>query len=123
MLHAFFGYNCVGINHLGDWGTQFGKLVVAYRKWGDKARIEENGIDELVALYVRFHKEAETQPQLEDEARQTFHDLENGDTACRALWKWFIDISIHEYERPTGSWASPLTAMPEKVFMWTKCPL
>lgn len=99
MLHAFFGYNCVGINHLGDWGTQFGKLVVAYRKWGDKARIEENGIDELVALYVRFHKEAETQPQLEDEARQTFHDLENGDTACRALWKWFIDISIHEYEK------------------------
>ena len=98
-LHEFYGYHCVGVNHLGDWGTQFGKLIVAYRKWGDRALIEEKGIDELVALYVRFHNEAEKDPALEDEARKAFAALEHGDPDCTELWKWFIDISIQEYEK------------------------
>ena len=68
-LHEFAGYKCVGVNHLGDWGTQFGKLIVAYRRWGNREEVEQGGIDKLVELYVRFHKEAEADPSLEDEAR------------------------------------------------------
>lgn len=98
-LHEFAGYNCVGVNHLGDWGTQFGKLIVAYRKWGSKEDIEKGGIDELVALYVRFHKEAEEDPALEDMARAEFANLENGDEENTRLWKWFIEISIAEYKK------------------------
>ncbi len=98
-LHEFAGYKCVGVNHLGDWGTQFGKLIVAYRLWGDKAVIEEKGIDELVALYVRFHKEAEENPALNDDARAEFTKLEHFDEENMKLWKWFIDISIEEYKK------------------------
>ena len=98
-LFAFNGYNCVGINYLGDWGTQFGKLIVAYRKYGSKEMVEKDGIDALVALYVRFHKEAEADPKLEDEARAEFTKLEHGDAENTALWKWFIDISIAEYQK------------------------
>ena len=99
MLHEFAGYKCIGINHLGDWGTQFGKLIVAYRKWGSKELIEEGGIDKLVELYVRFHKEAENDKSLEDEARAEFTKLEQGDEPNRELWKWFIEISIDEYKK------------------------
>ncbi len=98
-LHEFAGYSCVGVNHLGDWGTQFGKLIVAYRKWGNKEDIEKGGIDALVALYVRFHKEAEEEPALEDEARAEFTKLEAQDAENLELWKWFIDISIEEYKK------------------------
>ncbi len=98
-LHEFCGYNCIGINHLGDWGTQFGKLIVAFRKWGSRDEIEEGGIDALVALYVKFHKEAETDGALNDEARAAFTALEHHDEECTALWKWFIDISLREYEK------------------------
>ncbi len=96
-LHEFCGYKCVGINHLGDWGTQFGKMIVAYRKWGDREVIEAGGVDELVALYVRFHEEAEKDAALEDEARAEFHKLEEGDPDNLALWRWFIDVSFKEY--------------------------
>ncbi len=96
-LHEFCGYKCVGINHLGDWGTQFGKMIVAYRKWGDREQIEAGGVDELVALYVRFHAEAEKNPALEDEARAEFHKLEEDDPEDLALWRWFIDVSFKEY--------------------------
>ncbi len=96
-LHEFCGYKCIGINHLGDWGTQFGKMIVAYRKWGDREQIEAGGVDELVALYVRFHAEAENDPALEDEARAEFHKLEEGDPEDLALWRWFIDVSFKEY--------------------------
>ena len=68
-LHEFAGYKCIGINHLGDWGTQFGKQIVAFRKWGDRETVERVGIDELVRLYVKFHEEAEKDPALDDEAR------------------------------------------------------
>ena len=78
MLHEFAGYKCVGINYLGDWGTQFGKLIVAYRNWGNKELIEEGGIDKLVELYVKFHEAAEADASLNDAARAEFHKLEEG---------------------------------------------
>jgi len=99
LMYEFSGYKTVAINHLGDWGTQFGKLMVAYRKWGNKEAVEEKQIDELVALYVRFHKEAEADPSLEDLARAEFTKLEQGDEDNLALWKWFIEISIKEYKK------------------------
>ena len=99
LIHEFAGWKTVAVNHLGDWGTQFGKLIVAYRKWGDKAEVEAKGIDELVSLYVRFHKEAEEDPALEDEARAEFTKLENGDAGNLELWRWFIDLSIEEYKK------------------------
>ena len=98
-LHEFAGYNCVGINYLGDWGTQFGKLIVAYRKWGNKELIEEGGIDKLVELYVKFHEAAEADPSLNDEARAEFRKLEQNDEENIALWKWFVEISLAEYKK------------------------
>ena len=98
-LHEFVGYDCVGINYLGDWGTQFGKMIVAYKKWGDRDAINEGGIDKLVELYVKFHHAAEEDPALNDEARAEFHKLELGDEENIALWKWFIDISVAEYKK------------------------
>lgn len=99
LLHEFLGYNCIGINYLGDWGTQFGKQIVAFRKWGDKKVIDEGGIDELVKLYVKFHAEAEKDPSLNDEARAEFHKLEEGDPENVALWKWFVSVSLAEYKK------------------------
>ena len=99
MLHEFAGYKCVGINYLGDWGTQFGKLIVAYRKWGNKELIEDGGIDKLVELYVKFHEAAEADASLNDEARAEFHKLEEGDSENIALWQWFVEISLAEYKK------------------------
>lgn len=99
LLHEYQGYECVGINHLGDWGTQFGKLIVAYRKWGCREDIENGGIDKLVELYVKFHEEAEKEPALADEARAEFTKLEHHDEENLALWRWFIDISLAEYKK------------------------
>ena len=93
------GYRCEGINHLGDWGTQFGKLIVAYQKWGSKEAVEKDGIQELMRIYVKFHDEAEKAPQLEDEARGWFVKMQNGQEEALALWKWFYDISITEFDR------------------------
>jgi len=98
-LFEFSGYNCIGVNHLGDWGTQFGKQIVAYRRWGNKEEVEAKGVDGLVELYVRFHNEAEKHPELEEEARVEFTKLEHGDPANLALWKWFIEISIADYKK------------------------
>ena len=98
-LHEFAGYKCVGINYLGDWGTQFGKLITAYRKWGNAELIEQGGIDKLVELYVKFHEEAEKDPALNDEARAEFHKLESGDEENIKLWRWFVDISLAEYQK------------------------
>lgn len=99
LLHEFAGYKCVGINYLGDWGTQFGKLIVAYRKWGNREMIEKGGIDQLVSLYVKFHSEAEKDDSLNDLARAEFTKLEHGDEENTELWKWFIDISLKEYSK------------------------
>lgn len=98
-IHEFSGYKCIGINYLGDWGTQFGKMIVAYKKWGNEKDIADGGIDKLVELYVRFHKEAESDPSLEDEARAEFHKLELNDEENTALWKLFIEISLAEYKK------------------------
>ena len=98
-LHEFVGYDCVGINYLGDWGTQFGKMIVAYKMWGDRDAINAGGIDKLVELYVKFHHAAEENPALNDEARAEFHKLELGDEENISLWKWFIEISIAEYKK------------------------
>lgn len=92
-------YQTVRINHLGDWGTQFGKLIVAYRLWGDDATIEANPVQELVKLYVEFHEQAESNPDLEVEARKAFKDLEDGDPEMIRLWTWFKDESLKEFTK------------------------
>lgn len=99
LLYEFCGYRCIGINYLGDWGTQFGKLIVAYKLWGNRETVEAEGIEALVQLYVRFHSEAEKDPTLDARAREAFHALETGDAESLALWKWFVDISLREYEK------------------------
>lgn len=98
-LHEFRGYKCVGINHLGDWGTQFGKLIVAYKNWSSKKAVEEKGTEELVRIYVKFHEEAEKDPSLNDLARQWFARLENKDEDAMELWKWFKKISLIDIEK------------------------
>lgn len=97
LLHRFSGYKCVGINYLGDWGTQYGKLVVAFKHWGDEEKIRQLGIEELNRLYVMFGVEAEKDPALNDEARAEFNKLENGDEENLRLWRMFKEISLKEY--------------------------
>ncbi len=92
------GYKVIRWNYLGDWGTQFGKLIYAYKKWGSKAEIKKNPIDELLKLYVHFHDQAKTNPELEDGGREEFNKLERGDRENRALWKWFREESLKEFK-------------------------
>lgn len=98
-IYKHLGYNVQSLNHLGDWGTQFGKLISAYKRWGDKEVIEKDPINELLKIYVKFHEEAETNTELEDEARECFKKLEDGDKECTELWQYFRDISLVEYKR------------------------
>jgi len=101
-LHEFAGYRCVGINYIGDWGTQFGKLIVAYKKWGNKEEVENGGVDALVDLYVRINNAISgneemgivADPSLADEARAEFHKMEMGDEENLALWRWLVKLSI-----------------------------
>jgi len=93
------GFTSVKINHLGDWGTQFGKLITAYKMWGDEERVKANPIQELLALYVRFHEEAEKDFELEEEGRHWFKKLEDGDEEALYLWKWFRTASLKEFGR------------------------
>lgn len=117
LIHEFAGYKCIGINYLGDWGTQFGKLIVAYKKWGNRETVEAGGVDELVSLYVKINNaikeeeeaslaalpESERQGKgasaLADESRAEFSKLEGGDEDNLALWRWFVSISLKEYEK------------------------
>lgn len=92
-------YKIIKINHLGDWGTQFGKLIVAYQKWGDEEVVKEDPVNELVKLYVDFHDRAEEDPSLDDEARAAFKAIEDGDEEMLALWKWFKDESIKSFTK------------------------
>ena len=94
----FLGYSCMSINHIGDWGTQFGKLLYAYKKWGS-AKLRKNPIEELFLLYQRFHKEAEKKPELEEEARKCFKRLEEGDKEFTMLWKSFTNSSLAEFNK------------------------
>jgi len=93
------GYNTIKVNHLGDWGKQFGLLMVAYKKWGNKAAVEANPIDELLELYVRINAEIENDPSLDDEGRLWFKKLEDGDPEATELWQWFRDESLVEFNR------------------------
>ena len=121
-LHEFVGYDCVGINYLGDWGTQFGKMIVAYKKWGDRDAINAGGIDKLVELYVKFHHAAEENPALNDEARAEFHKLELGNEENIALWKWFIEISIAEYKKTYGQLGIEFDSYKGESFYTDKMP-
>ena len=117
LLHEFAGYKCVGINYLGDWGTQFGKLIVAYKLWGDREKVEAGGVDELVSLYVKINNAikaeedasviglSETEAkekkhsELGDKSRAEFKKLEDGDEENLALWRWFVSVSLEEYKK------------------------
>ena len=98
-IFSKLGYKVVRINHLGDWGTQFGKLIVAYKKWGSREAVEEKGIEELMDIYVKFHEEAEKDDSLNDEARAWFLKMEQGDKEALEIWQWFRDISLKEFMR------------------------
>ncbi len=98
-IYKTLGYQCVGINHLGDWGTQFGQLIVAYKKWGNENAHISYTVTDLNNLYVKFHQEAEKNPGMEDEAREWFKKLEAGDTEAKELWQRFKDISLKEFQK------------------------
>ncbi len=98
-IHAALGYKTVAINHLGDWGTQFGQLITAYRLWGDNDPLEEDAVSKLNRLYVRFHAEAEKDASLFDQAREAFRRLEEGDEEACGLWERFREVSLREFER------------------------
>lgn len=93
------GYHSIRINHLGDWGTQFGKLIVAYKKWGNPDQVKANPIAELFKLYIRFHEEAETNPELEEEGRLAFKKLEDGEKEYTELWEWFREESLQSFKK------------------------
>ncbi|MGG3560578.1 arginine--tRNA ligase [Neobacillus rhizosphaerae] len=93
------GYQPIKINHLGDWGTQFGKLITAYQLWGNAEKVKQNPIKELLQLYIHFHEEAENNPALEDQGRRWFKRLEDGDEEALMLWQWFRDESLKEFSR------------------------
>ena len=98
-IYKKMGYNTIKINHLGDWGKQFGLLMVAYKKWGSKEAVEANPIDELLKLYVRINAEIENDPELDEEGRLWFKKLEDGDPEATELWQWFRDESLVEFNR------------------------
>lgn len=97
-IFSKLGYQVERINHLGDWGTQFGKLIVAYKSWGTKEAVEKDGVAELMRLYVKFHDEAADDETLEDQAREWFSQMEQGNEEALSIWQWFVDISLKEYK-------------------------
>lgn len=97
-IYSKLGYKVERINHLGDWGTQFGKLIVAYKAWGNKEAVEKDGVAELMRLYVKFHDEAANDDSLNDQARDWFTQMEQGNEEALAIWQWFVDISLKEYK-------------------------
>lgn len=98
-IFGFLGFNAISINHLGDYGTQFGKMIVAYKKWGDRETILKDPVRELVKLYVKFHEEADNDESLNDTAREWFTKLENGDQEAYDLWAWMKELSLLEFDR------------------------
>ena len=98
-IYDFLGYTTVGINHLGDWGTQFGKMICAYKKWGNREEVERGGVQAMVDLYVRFHQEAEKDPALEDEGRAWFKKIEDGDEEAMAIFSWFKEVTLKDTQR------------------------
>src|SRR3989337_2985553 len=98
-IYKTLGYKCIGINHLGDWGTQFGQLIVAYKKWGNENTHKSYTVTDLNNLYVKFHQEAEKNAALEDEAREWFRKLEAGNSEAKELWQRFKGISLKEFQK------------------------
>ncbi len=98
-MYSFLGYKVERLNYLGDWGTQFGVMISAYLKWGDKKKLEKEGINYLVSLYIKFHKEEEENPDLHEEAKEWFKKLEGGDKKALELWKLFREISLEEFKK------------------------
>lgn len=98
-IYRYLGYHLIADNHIGDWGTQFGKLIIGYRKWLNKEAYKENAIEELEKVYVEFTKQSEDHPELEEEARLELKKLQDGDEENYALWKEFIKVSLDEYEK------------------------
>ena len=93
-IYKHLGYNAISINHLGDWGTQFGKLIVAYKLWGDRETVEEKSVMELLRLYVKYHEEEEKSPSMDDEARAWFKRIEDGDEEALELFNWFKELTL-----------------------------
>ena len=98
-IFNFLGYKAIGINHLGDYGTQFGKLISAYKRWGDRDTVEKGGIRALNELYVRFHREAEAHPEYADAARAYFKKIEQGDSECLELFHWFKELTLKDVQK------------------------
>ena len=98
-LYKFLGYNCIGVNHLGDWGTQFGKLIEGYKRWGEEYNIDENPIDELTKIYIRINALCKEDETVLNDCRNNFKKLEDGDEYCTNLWKKFRDLSIKEFQK------------------------
>jgi len=98
-LYDYLGYTTMSINHLGDWGTQFGKMICAYKRWGSKQEVEAGGIDAVTALYVRFHDEAKDDPALEDEGRAWFKRIEEGDAEALEIFNWFKELTLKDAAR------------------------
>lgn len=96
-IHEFLGYKVIRWNYIGDWGTQFGNLIAAYKKWGRKGEVEKEPVATLLKLYVRFHEEAGKRPELQELGRQEFKKLESGDKENRRLWNWFRKVSLREF--------------------------
>ncbi len=95
-IYDFQGWKTVSINYLGDWGTQFGKMIAAYKRWGDRAAVEKGGVDEMTRLYVRFNEEAGKNPALEDEGRAWFKKIEDGDQEALEIFQWFKDVTLRD---------------------------
>lgn len=101
-LHRIYqtvGYEAIRVNHLGDWGTQFGKLITAYLRWGDPEQLKLNPIGESLRVYIQFHEEVEQNPELDDEARDWFRKLEQGDAQAVELWHYFVDVSMQSLQK------------------------
>ncbi len=95
-IYDFLGWKTVSTNHLGDWGTQFGKMICAYKKWGTKEAVEQGGVDEMTRLYVKFHEEAKENPALEDEGRAWFKKIEDGDEEALEVFNWFKEVTLRD---------------------------
>ena len=95
-IYDHLGYTTVGINHLGDWGTQFGKMIYAYKAWGSREDVEKGGVNELVRLYVKFHEEAAKDPSLDDKGREWFKKIEEGDEEALSIWNWFKELTLKD---------------------------
>jgi arginyl-tRNA synthetase len=98
-IYNFLGFHCVGINHLGDWGTQFGKLIAAYKRWGNREDVEKRSIQALLELYVRFHEEAKQDAALDDEGRAWFKKIEDGDEEALSIFGWFKELTLKEVSK------------------------